>query len=65
MKYRTPLKRRLQQAGHLSRRYRADPDYRLHKVNSSRVRRGKEPLSCVSEIGVEPHTGRFKSQCSA
>lgn len=55
MKFRTSLVRRMKQAERLAQRYWDDPAYRLHKVNYSRVRKGKPPLTSVSEISTIPN----------
>lgn len=59
MKPKTPFARRQKEAERLRHRYRTDEGYRLHKVNYSRRRNGKEPLSHVEQIGLEPRVGRF------
>ncbi len=49
MKYLTPLRRRISQADQLRRRYRDDPVYRLHKVNSARTQRGLPPHKSLDD----------------
>lgn len=50
MKYALPLHRRRQNAAYNQRRYWNDDEYRLHKINSARQRRGKPLLTSVEQI---------------
>jgi hypothetical protein len=51
--YATPLHRRIKQADALRGRYRSDPAYRLHKVNSVRVRKGLPLATDEAEIDTD------------
>lgn len=62
MTFRTPLHRRMRQADSLRQRYRTDPAYRLHKVNSARAQKGNPPLSHTDEIGRDAPLARERGE---
>lgn len=48
--YRTSLKKRLRRCERFKERYWSDPEYRLHRINADKIRRGKPPIASLDEI---------------
>jgi hypothetical protein len=46
---RDPIKRAASIKRYLAKRYREDPEFRLKRINASRVRQGYEPLDSLDE----------------
>lgn len=56
MRHLTPLSDRRREAERMKRRYWSDDQYRLDKINASRVRLGYEPRKSLDEV---PGRGRI------
>jgi hypothetical protein len=50
MSFRTSLEYRLRVARRRNERYRADPDYRLARINAERARKGLEPHPSLDRV---------------
>ena len=50
MTYRLPLRDRLRLARNKRERYYRDPDYRLKRINETRIRAGREPYGSLDEV---------------
>lgn len=57
MAYVLPLEKRRRLAGDKRRRYWANPDERLKRINEARKYRGADPINSLDEMG-DPRLGR-------